>query len=180
VLAARYVEPGAMVGAGTALFQLVDLSTVVVEAGVAEAAINAVRPGITVSVSVPALGRTFDGQVESVSPQMDLQTRSYKVRVTLPNPDGVLKGGMFAEITFPLEEREGILIPVNAVVESSGEPHVYVVKDGVAHRTPVTVAVRADEQVLVEGIAAGDQVVVAGQNRLYDGAPVRLGGGTEQ
>lgn len=179
VLAARYVEPGGMVGAGTPLFHLVDLSTVVVEAGVAEAAINAVHPGMRVTVSVPALGRTFTGEVESVSPQMDPQTRLYRVRVTLPNPDGVLKGGMFAEITFPLEEREGVLIPVDALVEGSGEPYVYVVKDGVAHRTPVTVAVRSEEQVLVEGIAAGDQVVVAGQNRLYDGAPVRLGGGTQ-
>ncbi len=179
VLAARLVEPGGMVGAGTPLFQLVDLSTVVVEAGVAEAAINAVRPGVTVSVTVPALNRTFTGEVESVSPQMDLQTRSYKMRVTLPNPDGVLKGGMFAEVIIPLTEQTGVLVPVNALVEGSSEPHVYVVKEGVAHRTPVTVIVRSDEQVLVEGLAAGDQVVVAGQNRLYDGAPVRLGGGPE-
>lgn len=180
VLAARYVEPGGMVGAGSPLFQLVDLSTVVVEAGVAEAAINAVRPGVAVTVSVPALNRTFTGEVESVSPQMDLQTRSYRVRVTLPNPEGVLKGGMFAEVIIPLAEQTGVLVPVNALVETGSEPHVYVVKDGVAHRTPVTVVSRSDEQVLVEGIAEGDQVVVAGQNRLYDGAPVRLGGGSDQ
>lgn len=180
VLAARYVEPGGMIGAGSPVFQLVDLSTVVVDTGVAEAAINAVRPGVAVQVSVPALGETFTGQVESVSPQMDAQTRSFKVRVLLPNPDGALKGGMFAEVEFPLEEREGVLIPVNALVEGSGEPYVYVVADGAARRTTVSVAVRSDEQVLVEGIAAGDQVVVAGQNRLYDGAPVRVGGGPDK
>jgi len=180
VLAARYVEPGGMIAAGTPVFQLVDLSTVVVDTGVAEAAINAVRPGVEVPVSVPALGETFTGQVESVSPQMDLQTRTYKVRVLVPNPDGVLKGGMFAEVEFPLEERTGTVIPIDALKEDSGEAYVYVVANGVARRTPVSVAVRSDRQVLVEGIAAGDQVVVAGQNRLYDGAPVRVGGGPDQ
>ncbi|MBP2019384.1 RND family efflux transporter MFP subunit [Symbiobacterium terraclitae] len=180
VLAARYVEPGALIGAGTPVFQLVDLSTVVVDTGVAEAAINSVRPGVAVPVTVPALGETFTGEVESVSPQMDAQTRSYKVRVLLPNPDGALKGGMFAEVEFPLEEREGVLIPVNALLEGSGEPYVYVVEDGVARRVTVSVAVRSDQQVLVEGIAEGDQVVVAGQNRLYDGAPVRVGGGPDR
>ena len=180
VLSARYVEPGGMVGAGTPVFQLVDLSTVVVDTGVAEAAINAVRPGVSVPVTIPALNQTFTGQVESVSPAMDLQTRSYKVRVVVPNPDGILKGGMFADVEFPLEEREGILVPVDALVESGGEAYVYVVSDGVARRVPVTVAIRSDGQVLVEGIADGDQVVIAGQNRLHNEAPVRVGGGPER
>ncbi|MEW8977857.1 MAG: efflux RND transporter periplasmic adaptor subunit [Symbiobacterium sp.] len=180
VIAARYVDPGNMVGSGTPLFQLVDLSTVVVNARVAETAINQVHPGDSVVVSVPALGQTFTGQVEAVSPQIDVQTRSYKARVVLPNPDGVLKGGMYAEVEFPLAEREGVLVPVDAVVEGSSQPHVYLVVDGVAHRTPVTILVRGDEKLLVAGIAAGDQVVVAGQNRLYDGAPVKVGGGPAQ
>ena len=180
MIAARYVDPGNMVGSGTPLFQLVDLSTVVVNARVAETAINQVHPGDSVVVSVPALGQTFTGQVEAVSPQIDVQTRSYKARVVLPNPDGVLKGGMYAEVEFPLAEREGVLVPVDAVVEGSSQPHVYVVVDGVAHRTPVTILVRGDEKLLVAGIAAGDQVVVAGQNRLYDGAPVKVGGGPAQ
>ena len=165
VLSARYVEPGGMVGAGTPVFQLVDLSTVVVDTGVAEAAINAVRPGVSVPVTIQADG---------------LQTRSYKVRVVVPNPDGILKGGMFADVEFPLEEREGILVPVDALVESGGEAYVYVVSDGVARRVPVTVAIRSDGQVLVEGIADGDQVVIAGQNRLHNEAPVRVGGGPER
>jgi len=175
VLSARYAEPGTMVGAGTPLFQLVDLSTVVVDTGVAEAAINVVQPGTEVQVRVSSLDRTFTGSVQSVSPQMDQQSRSYKVRVLLPNPDGVLKGGMFAEVQFPLEEREGVLVPVDAVVEGSGEPYLYVVEDGVARRATVTIGVRSDQQLLVEGVSAGDQVVTVGQNRLYDGAPVQIG-----
>lgn len=180
VLSARYVQPGVTVGAGTPLFQLVDLSTVVVNTGVAEAEVNAVQPGIEVPVNVPSLGRSFTGRVESVSPNMDQQSRSYKVRVVVDNPDGALKGGMFAEVQFPIQEQEGVLIPVAALLERSGEPYVYVVKDGVAHQVKVTVGVRSETLVSVEGIEAGAQVVEVGQNRLYEGAPVVVGGGLAQ
>lgn len=180
VVSARYVQPGVTVGAGTPLFQLVDLSTVVVNTGVAEAEVNTVQPGIEVPVTVPSLGKTFTGRVESVSPNMDQQSRSYKVRVLVDNPNGALKGGMFAEVEFPLQEREGVLIPVAALMERSGEPYVYVVEDGVARQAKVTVGVRSDDQVSVEGIEAGTQVVEVGQNRLYEGAPVVVGGGPDQ
>lgn len=180
VLASRSVEPGSLLGAGAQVFQLVDLSQAVVNAGVAEAEVNAVKPGIDVPVVVPSLGKTFTGKVESVSPNMDKQSRSYKVRVLLDNPDGALKGGMFAEVKFPIQEQEGILLPVAALIERTEEPFVYVVREGKAQQTKVKVTVRSDNQVAVEGIKAGDQVVVVGQNRLFDGAPVKVGGGTGQ
>lgn len=180
VLSARLVEPGMLVGAGTPVFQLVDLSRVVVNAGVAEAVINWVKPGTEVPVRIPALEQTFTGVVESVSPSMDLQTRSYKVRIVMENPDGLLKGGMFAEVQFPLEEQEGILVPVTALLESAAGYRVFIVEDGVAREVAVQVGVRSDQQAVVTGLEAGQQVVVVGQTRLYDGAPVRIGGGQEQ
>jgi len=180
VLASRTVEPGSMVGAGTAVFQLVDLSQVVVNTGVAEAEVNSIQPGTEVPVVVPALNQSFTGKVESISPNMDKQSRSFKVRVLVANPNGLLKGGMFAEVKFPIQEQAGVLIPVAAVVERSGEPFVYVVDGTTAKQVNVTVKVRSEDTVSVEGIEAGAQVVVAGQNRLYDGAPVKLGGGTDQ
>lgn len=180
VLSARMVEPGGLVGAGTPVFQLVDLSRVVVNTGVAEAEVNAVKPGVTVPVVVPSLGRSFTGMVESVSPNMDQKSRSYKVRVLLENQDNTLKGGMFAEVRFPIAEQRGILLPAAALVERSGEPFVYVVTEGQARQTRVTIKVRSDDKVSVEGIEAGAQVVVVGQNRLYEGAPVKVGGGAGQ
>lgn len=180
VLSARLVEPGSMVGPGSALFQLVDLSQVVVNTGVAEADVNRVQPGIEVPVVVPALGQTFTGRVESVSPNMDYQSRSYKVRVIVENPEGILKGGMFAEVKFPVEEQEGIILPVSALDERGDQPSVWVVEDGAAHRVAVTVKVRAENEVSVEGIDPGTRVVVLGQNQLYDGAPVKLEGGGDQ
>lgn len=180
VLSARLVEPGSMVGPGTALFQLVDLTQVVVNTGVAEADVNRIQPGIEVPVVVPALGQTFTGRVESVSPNMDYQSRSYKVRVIVDNPEGILKGGMFAEVRFPIAEEEGVILPVSALDERGDQPAVWIVEDGVAHRVPVTVKVRAEDQVSVEGIDPGAQVVVLGQKLLYEGAPVKLEGGGGQ
>lgn len=176
VLASRNVEPGAMVGSGTTLFYLVDLTTVVVKAAAAERDVNQIAPGTTVSVKVPALEREFTGKVEAVSPAMDRQTRSYQVKVTMPNPDGVLKGGMFAEVRFPVREQEGILLPVAAVVERSGDTVVFVVENGTVRQVKVKVVLTANDTVAVEGITAGQQVVKAGQNRLFDGAPVKVEG----
>ncbi|HWI53498.1 MAG TPA: efflux RND transporter periplasmic adaptor subunit [Symbiobacteriaceae bacterium] len=175
VLAARLVEPGAMVGAGTAVFQLVDLSTVVIKTGVAESDVNSVQAGAPVPVTVSALSREFTGKVEAISPNMDRQTRSFQVRVTLANPDGALKGGMFAQVRFAVKEVEGILLPVEAVVERNGESAVFVVDGEKARQQPVKVTVTSGNTVAVEGLTAGTKVAVAGQNRLYDGAPVQVG-----
>lgn len=180
LLAARMVDPGTMVGAGSPVFQLVDLSSMVVNTGVAEAEVNAVKPGVQVPVYVPSLGKSFTGEVESVSPNMDRQSRSYKVRVLVDNADSILKGGMFAEVKFPIQEQQGVIIPVAAVIERAGEPFVYVVTDGIARQTKVKIIVRAENQVSVEGIPEGAQVVTLGQNLLFDGAPVKLGGGAGQ
>ncbi len=180
VLASRSVEPGSMVGAGTPVFLLVDLSKMVVNTGVAEADVNAVKPGIEVPVVVPSLNQSLTGKVESISPNMDKQSRSFKVRVLLENPRNTLKGGMFAEVKFPIRQEDGVLLPVAAVIERSGETYVYVVEDATARQVQVTVKVRSEDLVSVEGLPAGTSVVVVGQNRLFDGATVKVGGGTGQ
>jgi membrane fusion protein, multidrug efflux system len=179
ILASRSVEPGTLVGAGTPLFTLVDLSTVVVKAGVAERDVNLIQPGSTVPVVVPALSdREFSGKVEAVSPAMDRQTRTYQVKLTMANTDGALKGGMFAQARFPVKEQQGILLPVSALVERNGETYVFVTENNTAKQVKVTVSVTADDMVAVEGIEPGTPVVTAGQNRLYDGAPVKVGRST--
>lgn len=179
VLAARLVEPGAMLGSGTAVFHLVDLSSVVVKTGVAESDINSIKVGGTVPVIVPALdNKEFSGKVEAISPAMNPQTRSFQVRVTLPNADGTLKGGMFAQVRFAVKELEGVLLPISAVVERNGESAVFVIDGDKAVQQKVTVTVTSGDTVAVEGVKPGTKVAVAGQNRLYDGAPVRIGGGT--
>lgn len=176
VLAARMVEPGALVGAGSSLFQLVDLSTALVKAGVAEGDVNRILPGTQVPISIPALGREFSGEVEAVSPNMDRQTRSFQVRVAVANPGGVLKGGMFAQVRFPSVEKEGILVPVASVLSRSGESIVFVADGQTARQRSVIVLVTADDTVAVSGLNPGDKVLTAGQNRLYDGAPIVVGG----
>ncbi|MDF2626999.1 MAG: putative rane efflux protein [Symbiobacteriaceae bacterium] len=179
VLAARLVEPGALVGSGTAVFQLVDLSTVIVKTGVAESDINSIKVGGTVPVVVPALdNKEFTGKVEAISPAMNPQTRSFQVRVALPNPDGMLKGGMFAQVRFAVKELEGVLIPVAAVVERNGETAVFTIEGDKAVQKTVKVTVTSGDTVAVDGLTPGTKVAVAGQNLLYDGAPVRIGGGT--
>lgn len=177
VLSARLTDPGSLVGAGSVLFQLVDLSTVIMKTGVAERDVNAIRPGASVPVLVPALNQEFTGRVEAISPNMDPQTRAFQVRIALENPEGLLKGGMFAQVKLPVAAQQGIILPVGAVIERGGQAHLYVVTDGVARQRAVTVLLSSNGHLAVEGVTAGETVVTVGQNLLYDGAPVVVGGG---
>lgn len=174
VISKRSVEPGALVGAGTVLFELVDVSQVTVEAGVAERDVNRVRAGQEVSVRVPAIDRSFTGRVAGISPAVDPRTGLFATRVTVDNPDGVLRGGMFAEVTLDTRLERGIAVPVDALVDRGGATLVYVVENGTAWQRQVEVAFRAGDRALVTGIPAGATVVVVGHNLLQEGAAVRV------
>lgn len=174
VISRRSVEPGALISLGVTLFELVDVSEVAVEAGVAEQDVNRVRAGQEVAVRIPALERPFSGTVAGISPAADPRTGLFTIRVTVANPEGVLRGGMFAEVELATREATGIVVPVDALLERSGAYRLFVVENGSAWERLVEVQFRSGDQALVTGIPAGSQVVVAGQNQLLNGAPVQV------
>jgi membrane fusion protein (multidrug efflux system) len=123
-------------------------------------------------------GRVFEGQVFAIDPQVDASAHSIAVRATLPNPDRVLRPGLFARVTLTVSDRsESISIPEQAIMPRSDKFFIYRVVDGKAVLTPVEIGRRAGGQVqIVRGLGAGDDVVIAGQLKLQDGTPVQAVG----
>jgi RND family efflux transporter MFP subunit len=181
VVARRVVERGSTVSAGQPTFTLVDLDVVKVRIGVPEADVDALRPGQSATVRLPALrGATFPGRVTSVGVAADPTTRTYAVEITAPNATHRLKAGMVAEATVQVGGQTSSLlaVPATSVVrDAEGRTLLFVLDARTmrVHARRVKVGAAFGEMVEVtNGISAGDDVVVAGQHRLREGSTVRV------
>ena len=178
VLGPRLVSPGQYVNAGTPLGTLVDHARVKVRCGIPERALSLVRQGQTGRIQVNAFpDRRFTGQVDLVSPEVDADTRTAEVRLLVPNPEQLLKPGMFARVEIIAAVREhSLVIPEGALVPSLDTFSVYVVEDERARLRPVQVGVRAPGEVeILEGLQADETLVVSGTQKLVDGMKVKGG-----
>ena len=170
----RDVEPGAMIGTASLTFVVIDDSTVLAEAGLTDRSIGFVRKGMSLKVSVTALGGGNSeraGIVDAVNPAADPRTLTYAVRVAIDNADGAIRPGMLAKIRFPIEaRRDALLVPERATFTENSLDYVMVASAGVAKKRLVSLG--ESDGTLVEvrsGLAAGDLVITAGQEFLADG-----------
>ncbi|BBI99826.1 cation efflux system protein [Ferrigenium kumadai] len=156
---------------GEMLYRIADLSSVWVVADVAEQDIGQIKAGGRVQVSVDAYPeRQFDGKVDFVSPTLDSATRTVRVRIEIPNPQGLLKPAMFAQVVLPVGSASPVLtVPVSAVIDSGLRQIVLVqLAQGRFEPREVKLGSRSDRYVeVLEGIAEGEQVVTAA-NFLID------------
>ncbi len=146
---------------------------------VPEAQAASVRPGLPVEASLDAWpGRTVAAEVTRVHPKLDPSMRTRAVEAALADPHG-LAPHMFARVNLALrQEREAVLVPADALrTGPSGARHVFVVEDGVAVSREVEIGIETRDAVQVlHGVAAGDLLVVRGQEILETGMSVRVTG----
>ena len=180
IVSHRHVDPGAYVTTTDPPVVTIEaMQTVKIEMPISERDIVAVRPGHKALIQVDAYAdEPFPGTVRRLGPTVDPSSRSGKVEIGLANPDYRLKPGMFAKVTLILAEREDVVIvPRDALRPAGTEPtvFVFVVRDGLAHRQPVSTGLMNDTLVEIrEGLTAGDEVVLSGHNSLQDQAPVNV------
>jgi len=171
VVLERMATTGMMAKPGDVLFRIADISNVWVMADVPEYDLAAVRNGAEVNVTVRSLpGRTFKGVVDLIYPQVDMQTRTTKVRIELPNPDDVLLSNMYAEVNIEAGAPKPVVAVPNSAVIDTGDRQVVFIDNGDGQFEPkdVKLGVRGEDQTeITKGIAAGDKVVVAA-NFLLD------------
>jgi membrane fusion protein, copper/silver efflux system len=170
VITKKDVVEGARLEAGTTPYEVVDLSHVWVLADVYESELQDVKVGMPATLQLKAFpNRVFAGKVAFVDPVLDPSTRTVKVRVEFPNPDGDLRPEMFGEVTLRGTTREGLKVPSDAVVPT-GAMHVVFVSLGEGRFEPREVRLGETDGKSVEvasGLNAGEQVVT-GANFLID------------
>jgi RND family efflux transporter MFP subunit len=167
-----------MMAAGMPVVAVMKLNPVRVRVGVPEAEIAQVRVGLPARVRIPAMGeRDFAGKVELVGYAAELQSRTFAVRLLVPNPELVLRAGMIAEAEIEAGARKSVLtLPGEAIVrDAQGVTLVYIyypAKQRVYSRRVSTGRGSGAEVEIESGLGREDLVVVAGQNRLREGALV--------
>lgn len=181
-VAMRKVDAGQTVSAGSAVFTIVDLNPVKVRVGVPEAEIDKVRYGAAAEVRAPSLaGRQFKGKVGIIGVAAEPASRTYTVKILVPNPGPVLRAGMVAEASIAGPAKANVLtLPGEAIVpDPQGAPNVYVYcaerKRVYAHR--VEVGKPLGKEVEIRGLQGNEQVVVSGQQKLREGSLVEIAGG---
>jgi Cu(I)/Ag(I) efflux system membrane fusion protein len=161
--------PGQAFGPGHNLYMIADLGTVWIQGEVFESDAALIRSGMSAGVTLAALpGRTFRGRVDYVYPTLEQETRSMKVRVTLSNPTGEVKPGMYATVSFEANLGEVLTLPASAVLRT-GTRNIAFVDMGGGTLMPheVTLGQRGGDYIQVlEGVEPGMRVVTSAQYLL--------------
>ncbi|MDP2740390.1 MAG: efflux RND transporter periplasmic adaptor subunit [Pseudorhodobacter sp.] len=162
VVLERMAVEGMMSEAGETLFRIADTSTVWVIAEVPESALMDIATGAEVRVSFRGLvGEPMTGKIDTIYPELDMTTRTGKLRIELPNPDGRLRPNMFADVEIMLGQTPVVQVPEGAVIDT-GDRQVVILDlgEGRFRPEPVTVGRRGGGMIeIISGVAAGDIVV---------------------
>jgi multidrug efflux system membrane fusion protein len=185
-LGVRKVEVGQFLTAGTQIVSLTDLSQLYANFTVTEKDSGHLQTGQVVRIQVDAYpGRTFEGTITTIEPQIATDTRSIRVQATIDNPEKILKPGMFATTTVVLPDKPPVVtVPETAVDYTLYGDSVFIITekkedDGKTSMSAVRTFVRTGNRVggraeILSGVKAGDRVVAVGQLKLQSGAAVTI------
>jgi RND family efflux transporter MFP subunit len=192
VVSKRFLDPGAMIQAGTSshtqampLLRVSQTHVLRLILPVPESAVPHVQVGTAVTVRAPALNRTLQGRVARFSSRILPATRTMETEVDVPNPGGLLVPGMFAEAELKLAENNSALaVPPAALDREHGETSVLVVNaQNIVERRKITVGLETPDWVEVRnGLREDERVVIGGRNTVRPGQtvlpqPLRAKGG---
>jgi RND family efflux transporter MFP subunit len=178
VVSEKPFSVGDVVQPGTALYTIVDPSSLELEAAVPAGQLAALRIGAPVTFTVNGLGeRAFEGRITRINPAVDPQTRQVRVYAEIPNTGGELVAGLFAEGRIAAQERDGLTVPADAIDRTMQRPAVLVVREGKVRRVDVQIGLRDEQAQRVEirrGVQAGEVVLVGAAQEIPPGTAVRL------
>jgi len=176
VLGLRQVSQGQLVTAGTIITTLDDVSKIKVDFSLPEVQLSMLKVNLAIEARSDAYpGKVFSGRVISVDSRVDVQSRSIAAQAEIDNPDNLLRPGMLLEIKVMQSERSALVIPELALQQIGSESFVYrVTLDGTAEKAVVKVGSRSFGFVeIVQGLKAGDRIVIEGTSKLRPGQGVK-------
>lgn len=174
----RHVTVGQYLAAGAPVVTIVRVHPLRLRVAVPERDAPLVRPGQVVQVTVEGDQTVHEGRVARISPAIDETSRTLMVEAEIPNREGQLRPGSFANARIVTASAEtAIVVPSNSIVSFAGVDKVLVVKEGRASEKRVTTGRReADRVEIVAGLEPGELVIQA-PGSIVEGTPVRVAGG---
>jgi RND family efflux transporter MFP subunit len=183
VVSERPVSSGDVVQPGTALFTVVDPSSMRLEASVPAEQLASIRIGVPVDFTVSGYpGRQFVGRITRINPTADPTTRQVRIYVSIPNEGRSLVGGLFATGRMSTATKMGLVVPQSAVDVRGSIPSVMRVKQGKAEKVPVKIGLTDKTSETIEvlsGLQPGDTLLMGAAMGITPGTPVRISAPTE-
>lgn len=185
-LGVRRVELGQYLSAGNQIVSLTDLSRLYLNFTATEKERSVLNVGQTVRIAVDAYpGRTFEGKITTIEPQISADTRNVRIQATLENPDHILKPGMFSTTTVELPPKPAVVtVPETSVDYTLYGDSIWLIKehkteDGKTNLTADRTFVKTGDRikgrvVITSGVKPGDRVIAVGQLKLQSGSPVAI------
>jgi RND family efflux transporter MFP subunit len=173
-------EDGEVVAAGTPIALLAETDPILVKVAIPDHLLPDIKLGDKASVAVDwAPGKRFTGTIHRVEPSADPVTRTIRVEILVADAHGTLKPGLMAQVALEHKgSRKGLYLPLDAVIGFGKEPYVFVVGDNLnAEKREIKLGKVIKQEVEVtEGLAAGEAVVISGQEYLRDQQHVSIEG----
>ena len=174
IVAKRHVLPGEKVSPEQQVLTIVDLARLELAGAVGTHEVSRLAPGLAVQVQVEGLPKPVEGRIARIAPAAEPGTRSIGITIAIDNPKEALRAGQYALASVTLaDDTDRLTLPVAALGNTAGQDHVWVIENGLLARRAVTVG-RRDERAgrveVLQGVAAGTQVLAARFDNLREGA----------
>ena len=178
VVTERNYYKGDMYSGQKPVLVIMSINPVKILINVSESNYSIIKLGMPIDVKFDIFqGAKFQGKVSLIYPTIDAASRTFPVEIKLNNNNNKIRPGMFARVTLEFGKVKRIVVPDQSVIKQSGSGarFVYVYNEGKVKYKQVEIGRRTDSDYeIISGISAGDQVVVAGQSKLVDGASAKV------
>lgn len=172
----RSISKGTYVTPETPIANLVNTSQLKITFSIPEKYASQMKVGNTLSFSTSNSKEDYQATIYAIEPQVDIATRTLKLRAVADNKEGKLYPGTFANVILPLETvNDAILVPTEALIPIQNGKVIFVSKGGKANQVEVETGTRTDSMVrILSGIKAGDTILTSGVMSLKNGTPVKV------
>lgn len=179
ILLNKQVEAGEIIAAGTPLFVVADIQTVVVSAFIPEGELHQITIGQPAEISIAALNKKFTGKITEVGAIADATSRAFMIKAEVLNNGMLIRPGMIAEISLHgNHDNVSILVPAESIVHDvDNQSYIYVVDANKqkAFRRKVSLGNMIENKIqILAGLSAEEVIVTAGQSKLSDGATITV------
>ncbi len=164
----RFVQPGEAAIPGVPLINIVDNRKLHLRSSIGESRINKVSVGQPVTIQIDSLpDAEFIGTIRDIIPAADPQSRTFEVKVEVPNPQGLLMAGTFARATAVIQRQTGVVtVPRDTVLEDQQGEYVLTVEDGVVQRQAVITGLNNETDITItDGLSEGTRIIARGQTQ---------------
>jgi membrane fusion protein (multidrug efflux system) len=170
----RSISPGTYITPSLLVAKLVNTGQLKITFSIPEKYASQVKKNTTIAFKVSGSDQSYSAKVYAIEPEVEVATRTLKVRALANNSDGKLFPGTFADVELPLDIiNDAVVIPTEAIIPVQNGKKVFIANKGMAKEVMVETATRSDASILIlSGLKAGDTVLTSGVMSLKDESPI--------